>query len=1331
MAAVAAPIFGGHHASFLPNSTQSSSAAVGTSSQSQSAQMQDQEIFEDFPVLYCRALYDYDAQDASALSFRRNDIIEVLTQQASGWWDGLLREERGWFPSNYVTIISEEDAELALSGSDFSNTDTSGNSNQRHSVVDISHAMMRGSQSDNEEWLDSELNGAGSGVDDLANSMWETAGSSSDFWMPQVDPNGQIFYVNTKTGQQSRDLPQETEDEISDTDLAALTSQASSRSGTSARLAFASNNTFEPAASDSDTAGNMAGFGLPRRTGTPEPWVKKLADDGMSYFYYNKVDGSVQWTRPEIPRTHSSKTPTQPSHTTSSVPRPQSFQPGDTNRFSVFSDSSDIQPLDNARNFRSDTNGHSGPVQQPAYVDSLVMELTGAERIAQLLQKALAPPPPEILTDLSATAKNAIQAVVDNIQLNGIMRRTEDDRKMDDMIHAVVLAVRNLLYVSAIPTGQIPNHVLPRSAHEREIKAAQSTPSPLKPAQRKVTATLSRLVLSARAMQYDSGSSLSDTLNRIEVDADELERAVISFVLEVQRNRSSAASETKPDKRLYGVFSTANIGLGLVGAGAAGTWKGFGWVSLDADEQNPQKVLSTEVANEVGSHVAQLNYQFVQLGTTLKSLDFGAVRSETKDFIVHVSSFLSFVTNIHIARHVDIDGIRQESNHAPNDLYVQSVINARLLVRTLECAVQALYDDAAALFLASQSWREEDPQAVFDDADLISASIQANLAVVQQSLDDLLSIGHDQAEIGQGDYNGSIEWRMSRLSVIDTQLGGSGGSACPASPLPGEYETPGDDVVDMGYAFSRAPAADRASYPRTQHTPNASVAISTNGNSLTEATEETVVGYEVEEVLSTFPHDEPSPFYDEMQPLKTQRKKDLKGLLGDEYREAPEPPPPEPPETPWYLLPKYDPAEILIDPDNSVRGGTVPALVERLTAHEQADRAFIKAFMMTFKSFTTVDELFDLLVQRFRIQPPPDLSPKELENWTTHKQRVIQMRVLNTFKSMVLDDDILDKDDMHILQHMKEFISSDEVSHFAAAKQLMLHIERAQKGGDRVRIVPVNLTQAPPPIYPKQNKKLKLADIEPLELARQLTIMESDLFQRIKPMECLQRAREQKTENADNITTVIHASNRIADWVADSILTKDDSRRRASTVKHLISVADRCRTLNNFSTMIAITSGLNTPPIRRLKRTWEQVSQRYLAQFGACEMTIDSNKNFNKYRSLMATVTPPCVPFIGVFLSTLQFIQDGNPDNLPGGLVNFKKRQKASEVISDIQRWQAQSFNFQPIPAIQQYIEDSLSQFNDTTKATSDMFWALSLEREPREREDEKMARLLQESGFL
>lgn len=108
----------------------------------------------------------------------------------------------------------------------------------------------------------------------------------------------------------------------------------------------------------------------------------------------------------------------------------------------------------------------------------------------------------------------------------------------------------------------------------------------------------------------------------------------------------------------------------------------------------------------------------------------------------------------------------------------------------------------------------------------------------------------------------------------------------------------------------------------------------------------------------------------------------------------------------------------------------------------------------------------------------------------------------------------------------------------------------------------------------------------------------------------------------------------------------------------------------------------------------------------------------------------PIVARTGVFLSTLQFIQDGNPDILPGGLVNFKKRQKASEVISDIKRWQTQTFNLSTLPVVMTFIEESLNAWNDT-KASSDHFWALSLDREPREREDEKMARLLQESGFL
>ncbi|KAL0960836.1 hypothetical protein HGRIS_005852 [Hohenbuehelia grisea] len=1360
MAAVASPMY---HNPFMQQSSSSNPILNNLTHAQQQQQPEahppDGDPPEDeLPILFCRALYDYEAQDASALSFRRDDIIEVWTKQPSGWWDGVLGDERGWFPSNYVVVITEEEAEAAFAAAEQAQAETlrqqqaqmqrelqqRSHESGPEAMVDMSHAMLGASPAENEEWLEREM-GSRDGLEALANVSLDVPPQTNDFWMPQVTPTGQIYYLNTQTGQHSREIPQEPEDQVSDGELAGLTSQSSSRSGTSAGLGLGPSALTGPPLSVSDLYDEL---GVQRRPATPEPWVRKLADDGMSYYYWNKVDNSVQWTRPEPssppPRDAAPQTNGAPMETVSNRNQESSRSAA---RLSVYSDDSDIQPHEGNRTARAQANGHTSNAEPRTEGG---VQLTTAERAAQMLQQALMPSPAETLTDLAALARSAIADVVSSVFGQAFPRRLEEDAHMDTLVSNVVLSVRNLLYVSGISTGHIPSSVLPRDAmNHRNHTSAHSA---LKPAQRKVTATLSKLVLSARAMLYDPLTINPDAPGRIQGDADELEKAISSFVIEVQRFHHQPLDDSGPRpgfKRLHGMFSTTNIGLGLMGAGAAGSWKGFGFVLLDDKQDPPRRALGAEVVAEVSSFFSKFEDKFLSLVLSIRSSDPTAgmqIFPQGQDIVANISGFLAFISNIHIARHVDVDGIRPDSSGMGNDLYERTVEKARILVRTLEAGVQSGYDTSAAMFAALQSIREPESGQMQAERDVLFAtldghiaSLRATFSVIQQTLDSLLSVGHEQADLAQGDYNGSIEWRMSRLSMVDMQFGGALGPIAPTAD--------GEDMVDMDFVFTQ-----KAAKPQLNGTNGIHLSGDVGTSSMIETTpsvSDTLNGTEstAEQTIVPDPDDalqldaDGSPLFDDdgqdaRSPPRgggASAANKLRKLLGDEaprhYLESV-----AADTKPWFLRPNYSSSEIQIDPDGSVRGGTVPALVERLTAHEHGDATFIKTFLMTFKSFTTLDELYNLLVQRFWIQPPNKLAPNELDQWGRLKQHVIRARVLNTFKSMVTDDDVLEKEDLPILDRIKEFISSsDEVSSMPAAKQLLILIERTQKGGDAMKMmVSTSLQTAPTPIVPKigSGRKLKLLDVDPLELARQLTIIECNLYLKIKPMECLVRSRGQKLEHNDNIATVIQMSNRIADWVADSILSKDDSRRRAATVKQFISVADRCRTMHNFSTMVAITSGLNTPPIRRLKRTWEQVNHKFTAQLAACEMTIDSTKNFNNYRATMASVTPPCVPFIGVFLTTLQFIQDGNPDKLSGSLVNFRKRQKAVEVINDIKRWQAMPFNFTQVPSVMQFVEESLAQFNDTVDVR-EHFWQLSLEREPREREDEKMARLLQESGFL
>lgn len=159
----------------------------------QSANHQQPSDDQYLSTFFCRALYDYQSQDASSLSFYRGDIIEVLSQLESGWWDGLLNDERGWFPSNYVQSISDQEAETELAPSEYS----AQRSDVHDSAIDISQSVDRRTQQSehDRDWRRDEMEYASSrhGLDELSNAaMARPPGTVNDFWEPKVTPNGQV-----------------------------------------------------------------------------------------------------------------------------------------------------------------------------------------------------------------------------------------------------------------------------------------------------------------------------------------------------------------------------------------------------------------------------------------------------------------------------------------------------------------------------------------------------------------------------------------------------------------------------------------------------------------------------------------------------------------------------------------------------------------------------------------------------------------------------------------------------------------------------------------------------------------------------------------------------------------------------------------------------------------------------------------------------------------------------------------------------------------------------------------------------------------------------------
>ena len=62
-----------------------------------------------------------------------------------------------------------------------------------------------------------------------------------------------------------------------------------------------------------------------------------------------------------------------------------------------------------------------------------------------------------------------------------------------------------------------------------------------------------------------------------------------------------------------------------------------------------------------------------------------------------------------------------------------------------------------------------------------------------------------------------------------------------------------------------------------------------------------------------------------------------------------------------------------------------------------------RTFLTTFRTYSTAERIYELLLERYNLKVPEDLSPAELDDWRTRRLLPTQRRVLLIFKTWLVD----------------------------------------------------------------------------------------------------------------------------------------------------------------------------------------------------------------------------------------------------------------------------------------------------------------------------------------
>ncbi|KAI8810741.1 ras guanine nucleotide exchange factor domain-containing protein [Cladochytrium replicatum] len=452
-----------------------------------------------------------------------------------------------------------------------------------------------------------------------------------------------------------------------------------------------------------------------------------------------------------------------------------------------------------------------------------------------------------------------------------------------------------------------------------------------------------------------------------------------------------------------------------------------------------------------------------------------------------------------------------------------------------------------------------------------------------------------------------------------------------------------------------------------------------------------------------------------------------------------------------------------------VKGGRLQQLIERATSPSNDDAEYLPILISTHHSFTTSLELLTMLIKRYSVTPQYGLNQRQFDLVLNKKVVPIRLGVCHFLKLWIsnhFEEDFAQNE--ALVLRFRDFVQRKVAHDFEAfSVELLQTLDNKLEGIEAASVVqtparsplPTNTSflsvpSTPPPssspliaslTFQKRAQTTDLAsllnsdpayffEIDPYEMARQLTAMEFTYFTGVKPYECTdqiwgeRRQKELKwapTGKETGIARMIRHTNQLTNWVASNIVSCETLKARVSALKYFMQLALGCREVNNFNGITGVVAGLSMAPVTRLKKTWQALSEKFQKIHDAYTEvadTVSPKAQYANYRRALKDLKPPLIPFLGVYLTDLTFIELGNPSFLPDTLfINFEKRRKVYATIKQIRMHQQTAYSISAVAAIQDFLRsvDGVNASQKEVLLTEDELYEQSLIVEPREDESE------------